>query len=66
MFRNDYYQPGTFLESIDDDGEYVQPVRMLMENGRYTPEGNYGLVHPLRLVRDACIKILARGLDKRW
>lgn len=67
LFRNPYYKPGTWLEELDPDvDDSVQPVHMVTENRRLVRGGNYGIVLPLRTVREYCIVILKSGLDKRW
>lgn len=59
--KNPYYKLSTWLE--DDDDGYVQPVRIVYKNGRAEPEGFYGIMVPLRDVREHLVKVLNRGFD---
>lgn len=60
----DWAKPGDWLEDIGDG--FVQKVDMVSENGRLVPYTNYGLLIPIREVRDSAIRIQKRGIDKRW
>lgn len=76
--ENDYFPLQTYVEDLIDPTEYdpdfevdvpeqmVQPVRMVMEGGRYIPMRNYGLAIPLSKVRPFLLRIQKRGIDKRW
>lgn len=64
MKDNDYFDAGIFVEEMSDG--FVQPVELVQDGKFWRPLDNYGLLVPMRSVRDCLIKIQIRGLDKRW
>jgi hypothetical protein len=49
----------------DVGGGMVQPTTMEMDNGKYIPYKNYGIVIPKKRVRDCLLRIQRGGLDER-
>lgn len=64
IHKNDYFPRGTYLEEVEPG--MVQKVNMVQEGNRYIPMTNDGIVVPLKNVREVCLRIQKRGLDKRW
>lgn len=52
-----------YLEDVGNG--MVQPVTMAMDEGRWKPYRNHGIMIPLELVRGALLRIQKHDLDER-
>ena len=65
--ENPYFERFSYVQDVNDYEDLPEPMVMptqpVMDEGRWTPMYDYGVMIPLRLVRKSILRVQKMGID---